>query len=169
MPVLVNPKATVRKFSSNFHSMRDVWLFFQVCLLATLVPLLLRLLSIPTLLNLLTPKDLGSPIHCNKNDFPQKLAKYLDYILNRRFWIYRPNCLRRSLVLYYFLRNSDFDVQIYFGARFTPNTTEQPQQNQLAGHAWLVYQGHPYLESSGELVNNKFVVTYRFPLPSNFM
>jgi hypothetical protein len=56
-------------------------------------------------------------------------------------------CLRRSLVRYYFLRESGLPVCIHFGAKFKEN----PNERQLAGHAWTSLNNIPYYESKRDL------------------
>jgi hypothetical protein len=138
----------------------DLGLLLQILALATVVPVLLRVLSLPRVLRLLTPKQ-AQPLKADRDRaFARKVAHYTDALLRHRLWIYRPNCLRRSLVLYHFLCRSGWAVQICLGVRSTP--MGDGLSAGLQGHAWLVYGGEPFLERHTGLVE-RYTVSYRFP------
>ena len=109
----------------------------------------------PKLLSLLTPRV---NLKQNCNDQEKKISKYTDFILNWHTGIYHQNCLRRSLVLYYFFRKFGINVQIYWGTRFYMSK----QQKHLDGHAWLVLNGYPFADRREDPVNH-YNVTYRYP------
>jgi hypothetical protein len=119
----------------------------------------MRWLSVPRLLRLLTPKT--APQHADP-EFAAKVARYTDALQRRGAWIYRPNCLRRSLVLYRLLRRAGINVQICLGVRRADATAAQDISGGLEGHAWLVYQDMPFLERQQALPQS-YRTTYRFP------
>ncbi len=87
-----------------------------------------------------------------------KIVRFTDYIFGSNLCIYQPTCLKRSLVLYHFLRKAGFSVRICFGVRFP----SKEEKNKLEGHAWLVYNGEMFLEKSVETTKT-YKITYCFP------
>src|SRR4030042_4337421 len=99
----------IRKVRLNFDSLDELLLFLQIFFLITILPFLIKLLSIPRLMKTLTPetrKSNGALIHRELKD---KIVKYTDYILSRNFLVYKSSCLKRALTLYHFLRKVDID------------------------------------------------------------
>lgn len=66
-------------------------------------------------------------------------------------------CLRRSLLRYHFLRETDLPVQITFGARLKG----EAEGGGLGGHAWLLLDGQPYCENPADYKG--FVRLYTYP------
>ncbi|MER3448073.1 MAG: hypothetical protein C4291_15165 [Candidatus Dadabacteria bacterium] len=150
----------IKRIKSNFSSFEEVKLFIQILLLITVLPVIIRLLSLPKLMYVLTPEDLRQ---YTNPDIEQKVIKFTDYILSRNLWIYKTTCLKRSLVLYHFLRKFGMNVQICFGVRYN----EKPpywdtQKKKLEGHAWLLYNGDIFLERDIEMTKT-YKLTYCFP------
>ena len=87
-----------------------------------------------------------------------RIARLAGLILRRDLWIYRPNCLKRSLLLYHFLRRAGYDVQFCMGVR----PGKQAADERLDGHAWLEYRGAPFQEPLEREIPS-YAVTYRFP------
>jgi Transglutaminase-like superfamily len=137
---------------------QDLGLLLQILALIAVLPALLRLLSMPRILRLLTP---APRLRVGMDGaFARKAAYYTDALLRRRVWLLQPNCLRRSLVLYHLLRRSGLAVQVCLGVRSAP--AGSGLQGGLEGHAWLVYEGKPFLEHHAGLVE-RYTVSYRFP------
>jgi hypothetical protein len=152
----------VRKIRSNFNSFEEIILFVQVFLLVTIMPFLIKALTIQRLMKVLTPGDLNSYENLNLEKSKDKIVKYTDYILNRNFWIYKSTCLKRSLVLYRLLRKSGIDVHVCFGVRYKDNLHGRETGKKLEGHAWLLYDGEIFLEKKVEETKT-YKVTYCFP------
>lgn len=66
-------------------------------------------------------------------------------------------CLRRSLLRYYFLRQTGLPVVIVFGARLKSGR----EGGGIGGHAWLTLGGQPYHESPADYQG--FTVMYSYP------
>jgi hypothetical protein len=156
---MIRNSSFLTKIRTNFNSFEDVELFIQILILATVLPLLIKLLSIPKLMKLLTPRDAIVFKHQDSHTAKEKIVRYTDYILSRRFWIYKMICWKRALVLYRFLRKAGFNVTICFGVRL-PNT--ESKDKPLEGHAWLVYNGEIFLERDIETAKT-YKVTYSYP------
>jgi len=148
----------VRKIRANFNSFEEVKLFIQIFLLITILPFLIKLLSIPNLMKILTPRDLRVYKNLDSEKTKDKVVKFTDYILSRNLWMYRTTCLKRSLVLYRFLRKLGMDVHICFGVRFPDGVSRE----KLEGHAWLLYNGDIFLERDIEMAK-AYKLTYCFP------
>ena len=149
----------VRRIRSNFNTFAEVKLFIQILSLLTVLPLLVKLLSLPRLMNVLTPGDLRQ----HKNQDIEKVVKFTDYILSCNLWIYKSTCLKRSLVLYHFLRKFGINVHICFGVKYDEKLPDrEPQKRKLEGHAWLLRNGDIFLERNVEMAKT-YKVTYCFP------
>lgn len=119
----------------------DFWLFIRIAGLTLIMPLLLRWLRLPTLLKILTPSE---GVSQKKKEQIEKIVLFTGFILGSRI-VGKKTCLKRSLVLYHFLRRAGVDVEIDLG--IAKNDTE------LIGHSWLTYNGLPYLESEVVIKN----------------
>ena len=144
----------IRKFRTNFASFEEVWLFTQIFLLGTVLPIMLRLISLPKLMNVLTPKNLKLHKDLDLERLKHKIVKFTDYVLSHNFWIYRSTCLKRSLVLYHFLRRVGINVHVCFGVKYNENATDEEEKKKLEGHAWLVYKGNIFLEKKSRYNQN---------------
>ena len=152
----------LRKIRLNFGSFKDIWLFIRIFLLITLLPAMLRLLSFPRLMKVLTPRDLQAYKSSDPERSKDKTVKFTDYILNRNFWIYKSTCLKRSLILYHFLRKLGINLHVCFGVKYNGKSPDRKTQKKLEGHAWLFYNGNIFLERNAE-VTKTYKLTYFFP------
>jgi len=152
----------LRKIRVNLGSFKDIWLFIRIFLLITLLPAMLRLLSFPRLMKVLTPRDLQAYKSSDPERSKDKTVKFTDYILNRNFWIYKSTCLKRSLILYHFLRKLGINLHVCFGVKYNGKSPDRKTQKKLEGHAWLFYNGNIFLERNAE-VTKTYKLTYFFP------
>lgn len=155
-----------RKVKANFSSFEDVKLFINVFILLTVIPVLIKLFSLPKLMNLLTPNDIKKYKNLSAEKLTEKVVKFTDYILGCNFWIYNPKCLKRSIVLYHYLRKAGIDVHICFGVRINDEVTDPLSVDKLEGHAWLEYKGEIFLEKDAEMAKT-YKMTYCFPQKNN--
>ncbi|NOG84542.1 MAG: lasso peptide biosynthesis B2 protein [Candidatus Scalindua sp. AMX11] len=147
----------------NFKTVEDIWIFIQILFIITTLPLVLRFYSLPGLMRVFTPRTLKINKSSDSEEFQDKVVRFTDYILSRKYLAGKNPCLKRSLVLYHLLRKSGMEVTICFGVRF--NTMLLPAgspQKRLEGHAWLLYKGKIFLEKNSEVVKS-YKVTYIFP------
>ena len=86
----------------------------------------------------------------------QRLAFYADVWL-RRLGLANP-CLRRTLVLFGWLRRAGLPVRFCLGVWAGPALSAD---DALDGHAWLELHGQPFLERSPLLDHQ--VTTFRYP------
>ncbi len=149
----------VTKIRTNFDSFSDVELFIKIFILLSLLPLLIRLLSLPRLMKFLTPGDVKALKDLNQERTKEKIVRYTDYILSRNLLIYKTICWKRALVLYHYLRKTGINVQICFGVRLP---SMESKDKLLDGHAWLKYNGEIFLERDMEMAKT-YKVTYIYP------
>lgn len=148
----------LKKFRTHFDSFEEIWLFIQIFLLAIVLPFLLKFLSLPRVMKMLAPRSLKV---CPNMDMRDKIVKYTDYILRHNLWIDKNTCLKRSLVLYHFLRKSRINVHICFGVKYN-KLSDNEAKEKLEGHAWLLYRGNIFLERNEEITKT-YTMTYCFP------
>ena len=119
--------------------MRKRLCLFEVCLFSMLVPFIVRFFSFDRALKMVEPgrrwRGCGLPT-------PEEVAAFVDRTLGYRLLMRRQLCLRRSLVLYRFLKKLGLNVQINFGV------VPPGRSRRLKAHSWLSLNGKPYLEKS---------------------
>ncbi len=122
-------------------------LFIHVWFLISLLSPLIRLLKLPRLLQLL------SPHRVTPGRWPaEQVVGFTDSILGQESFIYRRNCLKRTLSLYYFLSRLGLPVQVNLGVR--------KGGEKLEGHGWLSLEGRPYLEPGTAKADFRLVYTF---------
>jgi hypothetical protein len=131
--------------------------------LITLLPVLVKYRSIPSLLKTLTPagKEFGKSL--NVDSLIEKMVKYTDHILGYNWLVCKNTCLMRSLVLYHFLRKHGIEVKICLGVKKGESLGEVDSEKILQGHAWLTYDGNIFLEKNSLGAQN-FKTTFLFPV-----
>ncbi|MBI5789362.1 MAG: lasso peptide biosynthesis B2 protein [Candidatus Schekmanbacteria bacterium] len=108
---------------------------------------MIRLYKLPPLLRLLSPKA------GKQKSWPtDKIVAFTDTILELEKFIYRRNCFKRTLSLYYFLKRIGLPVQVNLGVR--------KKQDELEGHGWLTLHGQPYCEPNAQNLNYQVVYFY---------
>lgn len=152
----------ISKFKAHFHSFYDVLLFIRIFLFITALPFLIRFLSLPQLMKVLTWHILCFSENRVKEAYTESVVRFADYILKRNFWLYRNTCFKRSLVLYHFLHNAHSDIRICFGVRLKKNTPVQEREKGLEGHAWLMNNGEIIPDGNSDPTST-YTVTYCFP------
>jgi len=84
---------------------------------------------------------------------PAELAAAIDSVLGIDLFVFRPSCWKRGMVLQRFLSMNGIESRLNFGVQKTTDGT-------VSGHAWLEYQGAPFLEREA----CAYVVTFTLPL-----
>ena len=152
----------VKKIKDNFHSFKDIWLFICILFWATISPLIIKFLSLPRAMQIITPLETNRYSVSNKKSTKEKIIKYTEYILNLNFWILKATCLNRSLLLYRFLNKIGLNVQICFGVKYNKTMISKDCNRNIDGHAWLLLNGEMFLERKIEMAK-EYKVTYCFP------
>jgi hypothetical protein len=153
---------SIENIKKNFGTFEEFQLFLRILILIPIVEVSVKLFSIPRLMNLITPKKTKHNGKLNENYIIVKAKKYTDFLLGLNFWIYKPKCLKRSLVLYRVLREAGLDIHICFGVRFNGENEDSSPHNALEGHAWLIKDGDIFLEKNEEIART-YKMTYCFP------
>lgn len=156
----------LKKIRDNFRSFRDVQLFLHLHLFLLFISILLKIVSLKRLfviMSYLSAKRNHSYYSNHKKDLT---VHYTDMILRRGYWNKANRCLKRTLVLFHFLRKSGMDVHICFGVRYKEEKPAAEEKKKLEGHAWLLYRGEPFLENDREAIKT-YTNTLRFPVTEN--
>lgn len=140
---------------------RDLWLFLRVLSMLILLPRLIRKLSLPELLARLDPGVTNS-----LKDQKQllKTVGFTDSLLRYHVFQRYGKCLLRSLLLFRFLRQQGWPVEIHFGVKKTDEAAEADNtlgRIDITGHSWLVLESEPFLESEQP---ESYATTYSFPV-----
>lgn len=152
----------IKRFRLNFNSFYEVLLFLQIFSLITILPFLIKLLTLPQLMKILTPQVKNFNSKLNYQALKDKIIKYTDYILSGNFWMYKSTCLNRSLILYHFFCKLDIDIQICFGIRYKKRSDDTMGKKIIEGHAWLLHNGEFVSEANSEMTRT-YKTTYCFP------
>lgn len=108
---------------------------FRAGLACLVIPLLVNTTSFGRLARWLS----GNRRNTSGNFDDRAAADWVTDFLYRLPDAWYPTCLRRSAVLYYLLRRSGRSVSMYLGV-------QRGSDGSIDAHAWLVNDGHPYLE-----------------------
>ena len=152
----------VEKIRNNFHSLTDVWLFIGIFFWSTILPIIVKFLSLPRIMEMITPTKTNRYQATNRKSAEEKIIKFTEYILNLDFWIWKSTCLKRSLLLYRFLNKIGVNVQICFGVKYNKSMISKDSASSIDGHAWLCLNGEIFLERNIEMAR-EYKVTYCFP------
>ena len=123
------------EFDDNIKNIKSRYLLLRahVWALATVVPLMVRLVALPRLLRWLTP--------------PAELCPYRRFPVDRIVTVVRRRlanprnmrrraCLREGLVLFHFLRLSERPAELHFGIYPTPDKI-----GRMHAHCWVTLGG----------------------------
>ena len=152
----------IRIIRNNIRTLDDFFLFFKILGMVIILPILLRVLSIPKLMTVLTPRKLKTNKNLDLEKIQGKIVKFVDYILTRRLWTHKNFCLKRSIVLYHFLRKLGINVDLCLGVRYHKEEAGSDPQKKIEGHAWLFYKGGIFLEKDSQETQS-YTTTYCFP------
>ena len=127
------------KWISNFNKVRrlspsDRGLLFQSVLLLPVIHIALSVLGYARLLRImerLVTLRHGSGSEGQSLQRAREIARIVS--MAARHGLYKASCLRRSLVVWWFLRKAGIQSQICFGVRVF--------KSQLRAHAWVEYNG----------------------------
>jgi hypothetical protein len=118
---------------------RKYWLAARIAVWLIELPLLMRLVALPTLLRRMGPRAV--PNGANAAWRPDDIASVATRVCGLRMFGTRPfprPCLRRSLVLFRALTTMGFPATIHFGVR--------KHESVIEGHSWVSLYGRPLAE-----------------------
>ncbi len=114
----------------------------HVYLVATMLPLLVRVLPLKVLLRLMTPPARLRPYRTVP---PDRIAAIVARRLRNPRNMRRRACLRRGLTLYHFLRLAGVPAAIHFGV-YPPDADPR----RLHAHCWVTVDGVALTEPPGQ-------------------
>jgi hypothetical protein len=130
--------------------LRDLWLLASSAVLLVALPILQRALTLPALVHLFGARTLLPVLPPLE---PDRLLFLIRGLLQQRIGVFRPNCVKQSLVLFHVLRQWGAPVALYFGVARHGGT--------LAGHCWVELDGQPLGE--GDDPRRVFTIVYTCP------
>jgi hypothetical protein len=110
----------------------------HVALVATAMPLLVRLIPLKRLLRLLEPPRW---MRCYRNVDIERIAAVVEARLARPRMMVRRACLRKGLTLYHFLRLSGRPAELVFGVFPSADA-----KGRMHGHCWVSVDGRAVSE-----------------------
>lgn len=133
------------------NPLRKAWLAARVAGLMCLLPILVRIYTLPALLQRLTPNH--PTVRRNKQI--EEIVGVIFRVCRFRFFqliiIPRP-CLRQSLALYHVLKRMGYPAEFHLGVR--------KDAGDLIAHSWVTFEGEPIAEGAGTGV---FKLVYSYP------
>ena len=129
---------------------KKYWTVLGVGLVVLLVRFLLRVKSLPLVLDRLNPRSMtGRPDEAVMGD----LVYYVDRWLQLCPYNKKGNCFPRSLAVYWFARRLGYPVLFHCGVR--------KEASNLDGHAWITLDRQPFHETGQQW--QRFTVTFSYP------
>jgi hypothetical protein len=135
-----------------FVSPAHLCLFCRVAAWTLSTPLLFKALPLPAFMKIVTPRPrTPGSLPENRERF-ELINTYITVILKRNPDNIGRMCLRRSLVLYRYIRLSGVPAQFCLGVK--------KDQDGLIGHAWVEIDGNHYLDYQED---KEYFVTFSYP------
>lgn len=142
----------VLKWSKEIVRPKDSRLLFKIVCFDCLVWFLLLWMKPQSVLKFLTPnkvKKVSDP------ERVQRIVRYTDFLLARNIPVIRGVCLKRSLILYYFLNREGIPAEINFGVA--------RENSDFIGHSWITVDNKPLFENVDNV--QRYRQTYRHSSP----
>lgn len=135
----------------------QLWFAVRLGAWLCVLPLRLRLHSLPALLHRLTQVQ-RQPTSCNPLELDRAvgIAVWLCQLRLFHLPLFPRACLRQSLALYHVLTRMGYPVEIHFGIH--------KDGEDLRGHSWVMLQGRPVAERARTEI---FTTVYSYPLASS--
>ena len=148
------PRSTSRVSRLNsIHGLRELLIALRMAGVALWVRPLMRWLPLPRVMALLDPGLARTRASAGSLAVHLRVAEGVFRNARRRLG---SNCMRRSLVLFRFLRRLGFPAVIVFGIKRNGG-------GELDGHAWIELDGVPVLEPGDP--REEFAVAFLYPAP----
>lgn len=112
---------------------QNLQMLLEMLAFAAVTPLLLKFCSLERVLGMITPREkkrFGGASHTST----ERIVHLGVLMLARNRLFLKNSCLKRSLLLYHFLRKHGVEVCIHFGVKKIGDY--------LAGHSWLTHYGN---------------------------
>ena len=136
--------------SAVIRIVKKYWTLLRVGLVVLWIRLLLRIKSLPLVLDRVTPR----PMSWKPDDaLMEDVAYYVDRWLTLFPYNRKGNCFPRSVTLYWFARRLGYPVRFQCGVR--------KNASHLDGHAWLTLDRLPFHEIGRHW--QYYTVTFSYP------
>jgi len=129
---------------------KKYWTLLRTGLIVLWVRLLLRIKSLPLVLDRLTPRSMARMLDEAEME---DLVYYVDRWLQLFPYNKKGNCFPRSLALYWLARRSGYPVRFQCGVR--------KDASHLGGHAWLTLDRLPFHETGRHW--QQYTVAFSYP------
>jgi hypothetical protein len=147
------------------------WLVLRVAGWLCVLPILLKIYSLPGLLERLSRKGRGNREYTGKPlnlalPYKRKGNIEMDRVVRIvvrvcslrpfRLAIFPRPCLRQSLALYRTLNNMNYPVDFHLGV--------SKRTGKVLAHSWVTFEGRPISDNGG---NDIFKIVYSYPATTN--
>lgn len=116
---------------------QNLKLLLEMFAFAAVMPILMKCLSLERILSMLTPCEKEQTQNISRASI-KRIVRLSLLLLNCNRLFLKNSCLKRSLLLYYFLRKHGVNVQIHFGIKRL--------DDRLSGHSWLTQDGNLFAD-----------------------
>lgn len=140
------------KTKELLYQRQSLKILLEMFAFAAVMPILMKCFSLEHILSMLTPCEKEQTENAPRASIKRLVSLSL-LLLNRNRLFLRNSCLKRSLLLYYFLGKHGVNVQIHFGIK--------KLDDRLAGHSWLTQDGN--LIADREQHRRAFTEVLSFP------
>ncbi|MDD3627057.1 MAG: lasso peptide biosynthesis B2 protein [bacterium] len=137
----------------NGKTINRFFLTLQVIILITYVNLVLGRINFQKLVICLRPADFR--VENNSNELRDKIFSFVYKVLYTSLFgylIFRPTCLKKSLVLYRIFRLYGFPVELNIGVKKV--------HGNLEAHSWISYRKLPIYEKDDILSEYELLYSY---------
>jgi len=129
-----------------------MWLLGRIAVWIAALPVLIRVMSLPRLMSLLTPRTPVRPFDPEMLVHGHRINSYVISILRRNPENMGKMCLRRSLILYRFLRICGIPASFHLGVI--------KDKEKLDGHSWIEINSEHYFDSRPD---REYHQTFSYP------
>jgi hypothetical protein len=116
---------------------KNLIILLKMFTFAAVIPVLMKFYSLERILGIITPSNKERPKDVSHVS-AKKIVRLGMFLLKRNRLFLKNSCLKRSLLLYYFLRKNGIEVNIHFGVK--------KRGGYLAGHSWLTKDGNLFAD-----------------------
>ncbi|MDZ7859133.1 MAG: lasso peptide biosynthesis B2 protein [Candidatus Krumholzibacteriota bacterium] len=131
----------IKNIASILSSSRESILVLHIFSFMLILPFMIKIFKIHKLVSIITPGKTHYPDNSLTLERVIYLCRRIQLILTKIGIKY--SCLKRSLLLFRFLRYYGQPVIINFGVKW--------EDGNLTGHSWLSLNGKPYMEPDGKV------------------
>jgi len=125
-------------------------LIFEILIWNFVVNLSIRWIELSNLLDFVTPSQKDDDYLIGQS---RRVVSYVDFVLIKCRFLFRKTCLKRSVILYRFLRRSNYEVDLHIGVK--------KNDVKVAAHSWLTHNGQIFADTEEHV--NEFTPVFVYP------